>query len=251
MSGFLKGIKNSTPTGEQLSSANNSNLDNFTDWKSLFQDISILTDGLKQAGEASEHMRALSSRLLDEFNRVNQKHGTLLQNVIKSLDYCDGVNPRAIELEAVRSQLLAILRNEEVAVWRPELGKPMPEGCEPIGEKPSSEYPPQSVMEVLLPGYVWGEKVLLRRPRVIISKMPLPQVEPADTVTPLDEFAQEKMPDADSVGSSRMQEVPPQPVPSQAEPPETQTIKTAGFFQRIARWLKKHLNLSTGGRNAQ
>lgn len=164
-------------------SGDRSYVNNTLEWKSLFESTAIIGDGLKQAEEAQGLLHARLSRVLDIFNQVTQRQGKLLQKVIEAVDFCEGMNPRPVEIEAIHNRLLAVLQDEGVSTWSINIGEPMPEGCEPVAEKASSEFPPGTVLAMVLPGYLWDKTVLLRRPRVVISKsMPQPEEPAVDKV---------------------------------------------------------------------
>lgn len=164
-------------------SENRSYVNNTLDWKSLFESAAIIGDGLKQAEDAQGLLHARLSRVLDVFNQVTQRQGKLLLRVIEAVDFCEGMNPRPVEIEAMYNRLLAILRDEGVTSWSINIGEPMSEGCEPVAEKESSEFPPGTVLAMVLPGYLWDKTVLLRRPRVVIAKsMPQPEEPAVDKV---------------------------------------------------------------------
>jgi molecular chaperone GrpE (heat shock protein) len=201
MSQFWKKNQPDDPRANRQQNERLAYLTDTADWKSLFEDVSLMADCLKQAEERRSHLKEKLSRVLDTHSQLAEKQGLLLQNVIRTLDYCEGLAPRSIEIEAVRTQLQAMLGEQGVAAWSPTIGEPMPEGCEPIAERPSAEQPAQTILEVLAPGYVWGRTMLLRRPRVVISRLvepePAPIEVPPSQDTPLkdEKPAEAKIPD--------------------------------------------------------
>jgi molecular chaperone GrpE (heat shock protein) len=172
MNGFLK--KNKPISGNSIPGSSNNE-----EWKALFKNISIIDNGLAEAREANNNLHARLSRVLDAFNKISEQQGSMLIQLIKIVDYCMSLNPAPAEIEAVEAQLLSILKEQGVSIWSPAIGEPLPEHCEAIAVKETSEFAAQTVLEVLSPGYLWGETILLRRPRVVLSQIPkLEQIRP-------------------------------------------------------------------------
>ncbi|MHB8808217.1 MAG: nucleotide exchange factor GrpE [Anaerolineaceae bacterium] len=179
MNRFLKKKKTIEENSIPSSSTND-------EWKSLFKNISVIDDGLVQAREANNNLHARLSRVLEAFEKIGEQQGKIFIDLINILDYCRSLNPAPPEIEGIQAQILSILKDQGVSIWSPVIGEPMPEHCEAIAVKETSEYNAQTILEVISPGYLWGEKILLRRPRVVLSKLPIPEeveTQPVDGTT--------------------------------------------------------------------
>jgi hypothetical protein len=141
-----------------------------SDWKAVFDDASILINGPKQIEETQARLMSHLSRVYQVFERQNQQQVTFLQSVIGAVDYCEGLDPRTKEINAVRQLLLSALFDQGVAPWAPTIGERNPEGCEPVAVEISADHPALTVLKVLTSGYIWKSNTILRRPRVVISK---------------------------------------------------------------------------------
>jgi hypothetical protein len=151
-----------------------------SDWKAVFEDASLLINGPKQIEEAQARMMSRLLRVYQTFERLSRQQAAFLQGVIRAVDYCDGLEPRLAEINAVRDLLLGVLSDQGVIPWSPTIGERIPEGCEPIAEEFSADHPPQTVLKVPTPGYLWKDGTILRRPRIIVSMLPpteIPQVD--------------------------------------------------------------------------
>ncbi|MGV8025028.1 MAG: nucleotide exchange factor GrpE [Anaerolineaceae bacterium] len=168
MNNFFK--KKKTIAENSIPSSSNND-----EWKSLFKNISVIDDGLIHAQEANNNLHARLSRVLEAFNRISEQQGNILVDLIKILDYCVNLDPITPEIEGIQAQIASILKDQGVTIWSPSIGELMPEHCEPIAVKETNEYGAQTVLEVISPGYLWGDTILLRRPRVVLSQLPKPE----------------------------------------------------------------------------
>jgi len=143
-----------------------------SDWKALFDDASVITNGPKQIREAQDRLMIRLSQAYQVYERISREEVSLLKGIIQAVDYCEGLDPCPREIKAVRELLLSILNNQGVISWSPIIGKPVPEGCEPISEEISADFSSQTILKVLTPGYLWKDSTVIRRPRVVVSKQP-------------------------------------------------------------------------------
>jgi len=163
---FLKGASKSS-VSFQLAQA---------DWQAVFQDANILTNWPRQVEEAQSRIMSRLLRAYEAYERLGQRYTSLLSGVVRTVDFCEGLNPPSEEVRAIRHQLLSLLGEHGIVPWSPQVGEPVPEGCEIIGVIPSADAPPNTVKEVAVPGYLWKDGTILRRPGVVITRAPTEEV---------------------------------------------------------------------------
>jgi len=94
-----------------------------------------------------------------------------LERAIAAASQAGDRSPLAQGVAMVHSQLLDVLRRHGVTRVDP-LGKPFdPNLHEAVQQVPTAEHPPQTVVQVLEPGYLIHERVL-RPARVVVSAAP-------------------------------------------------------------------------------
>jgi len=143
-----------------------------SNWKAVFDDASILINGPKQIEEVQTRMMGRLSQVYQIFDRLSRKQTAFVLDVIQAVDYCEGLDPRPAEINAVHELLLGVLDNQGVTPWSPTIGKLIPEGCKPISEEISADFSSQTILKVLKPGYLWKDGTIIRHPLVIVSRQP-------------------------------------------------------------------------------
>lgn len=185
MCALLKKIKLPFFTQRTDPAEESSYLTDAADWKSLFQSATAMDENLRKAQDESVHLRTYLTRTLEAFNQVSQQQAAVLMNLIHLLDYCDSLDPKPNEIAVVQEQILSLLKKQDVKRWEPEIGKPMPEGCDPKDVVETNDYPPDFILEVKIAGYVWQGSIILRRPQVIVSQaVPVVEVEKESSENP-------------------------------------------------------------------
>jgi len=169
------------------------------DWQAVFKDAEILTNYPRQVEEAQSRIMSHLLRVYEAHERLGQRYTSLLSGVVKIVDFCEGLNPPSDEVRAIRHQLLSLLGEHGIVPWSPQVGKPVPaEGCDIIDRIPSADAPPNTVKEVAVPGYLWKDGTILRRPGVVITKAPTEKVQREEAE--VKEVPPETMPETEQPG---------------------------------------------------
>lgn len=150
------------------------------EWREAFQDASLLANGPRQVEEAQGRIVGRLMRAYESHERLGRQHATLLEGVVRALDFCEGLRPASPEVEILHSQLLGLLADQGLAPWSPPPGEPVPEGCEVVGVVPSEKHPPGAVERVVAPAYLWHGRLLFRPARVLMTA----EAEPKESAAP-------------------------------------------------------------------
>lgn len=141
-------------------------------WKEIFEDAAFL---------ASAHRRIESTgaRLVERVGTTYKEHDRLarqLENaaldVIAVIDYCDALESRTEELEAITRRLERLLGQLGIVAWVPSIGDRFGDGCESLRSVPDSQHSAGCIVEVVLKGYRTGAGRVVRRSAVILSAGP-------------------------------------------------------------------------------
>ncbi len=102
-------------------------------------------------------------RYKEDFKKAVLEMFNLYENV-KKLKEIPKENVNAFKIT-----LKETVENLGVEEWEPEIGKPVPEGCEQELATEETPYPEGTVVKVLSPGYRITNVMLIKKPRVLVA----------------------------------------------------------------------------------
>jgi len=132
-------------------------------WKSLFSAVESLREQLPM-------IEKNLTGVLHIYHKYRENYTKLLKELFSLYEDIEQLQSIPKEhMEAFKSSVWRSLKIAGIEKWEPQIGKPVPEGCEQEPAEGKFPYPPETVVEVISPGYRIKENggfILLKKPKV-------------------------------------------------------------------------------------
>lgn len=149
-------------------------------WKALFEGIAELTGHLEQSGEALQQFQQHSilelqdhlGQAYQQYSKLEKGYSALILGMIETVDLCDQLAKKQEGVDAVRSRLLAVLDQQGIVLWIPEIGQTVIDGCIVVQDVPAEDLPSNTVAAVVMPGYRRSDGWFIRGAQVLRAVAP-------------------------------------------------------------------------------
>lgn len=134
-------------------------------WRPVFSELERMREGIAQMEKDLSGTYHVHSRYKGNFEQI-------VSNIISLYESVKGLKEIPKEhMNAFRLTLAEAFETVDVEKWEPEIGKPVPEGCEQELATQDYPYPEGTVVEVLSPGYRIREHeqfIPVKKPTVVV-----------------------------------------------------------------------------------
>lgn len=134
-------------------------------WRPVFSELERMRKGVAEMEKDLSGTYHVHSRYKGNFERI-------VSNIISLYESVKGLKEIPKEhMNAFRLTLAEAFETVDVEKWEPEIGKPVPEGCEQEPATQDYPYPEGTVVEVLSPGYRIREHeqfIPVKKPTVVV-----------------------------------------------------------------------------------